>query len=68
MTDRCAVFIDQVLNKEHSEAEWCELQKQFNSLVATGSKEELCALDESGIGEMLYMICAGIGLDQLSKF
>lgn len=58
MADRCDELINAVLFGEHSEEEWQELQAQFHAVVDTGSKEEIERLEESGIGEMLSMICS----------
>lgn len=57
MTDRCTTLINKVLFGEHSEEEWKELQTQFRAVVAIASEEEIERLEESGIGEMLSMIC-----------
>ena len=58
MADRCADLINAVLFGEHSEEEWQELQAQFHAVVGTASKEEIEQIEESGIGEMLSMICS----------
>lgn len=59
MTDRCAILINRVLFGEHSDEEWMELQAQFNAISTTATEEEIIRLEESGIGEILYMICSG---------
>lgn len=69
--DRCTILINKVLFGDHSEEEWQELQMQFHAVVDTGSKEEIDQLEESGIGEMLSMICSGSemsGIVQSSKY
>ena len=58
MADRCNELIDAVLFGEHSEKEWKKLQTQFYAVVDTASKEEIVLLEESGIGEILSMICS----------
>lgn len=58
------MIIDQILNHEHTESEWLDLQKQFNTLAASATKEELDRLEESGVGEMLYMICSGFEFEE----
>ena len=58
MADRCDELINAVLFGEHSEGEWKALQAQFHAIVDTASKDEIERLEESGIGEMLSMICS----------
>ena len=58
MADKCAELINSVLFGKHSKTEWKELQAQFNAIVATASQEEIERIDESGIEEMLSMICS----------
>lgn len=58
MADRCDELINVVLFGNHSEEEWKGLQAQFRAVVDTASEEEIRRLEESGIGEMLSMICS----------
>lgn len=58
MDDRCTALINQVLFREHTQSEWCELQEQFEAIASTATSEELDVLEESGIGEILHMICS----------
>lgn len=57
MADRCDELINAVLFGNHSKEEWKGLQAQFRAVVDTASEEEIRRLEESGIGEMLSMIC-----------
>ena len=59
MADRCTTLINKVLFGNHSDEEWMELQVQFNAMTTTATEEEIIRLEESGIGEILYMICSG---------
>lgn len=70
MLERCTLLINQVLWGNHSEEEWLDLYAQYNAIVTTATEEELNRLEESGIGEILYMICSGSnmsGIMQSSK-
>ncbi|MBO5339929.1 MAG: hypothetical protein J6A62_02910 [Oscillospiraceae bacterium] len=53
-----STFIESVIRGSHSPDEWLALQKEFDSLVVTATPEDICAPEESGVGEMLYMICS----------
>lgn len=64
MLERCTLLIDQVLWGNHSEEEWLDLYAQYNAIVTTATEDELNMLEESGIGEILYMICAESGSGQ----
>lgn len=57
--EQYAALIDQILNDNHTESEWFDLEKQWNAVVAALTGEELESLTNSGAGEMLYMICSG---------
>ena len=57
MVDRCTALINEVLFKKHSDGEWKSLYQQYIAIVDTSTQEELERLEESGIGEILYMIC-----------
>lgn len=56
--DRCNELINEVLFKDHTQSEWHDLKLQFETIASTSTKEELDLLEESGIGEILYMICS----------
>jgi hypothetical protein len=58
MVDRCAALINEVLFKKHSDSEWKALYQQYLAIVDTSTQKELEQLEESGIGEILYMICS----------
>lgn len=55
---RCRKLIDAVLFGNHSDQEWRELKMQFHAIVDTASQEEIEQIEDSGIGEMLSMICS----------
>ena len=59
MADRCTSLINEVLFKKHSDSEWKSLYQQYIAIVDTSTQEELEQLEDSGIGEILYMICSG---------
>ena len=56
--DRCKKLIDAVLFGDHTKSEWNALHQQYVAIVNTSTQEELEQLEESGIGEILYMICS----------
>lgn len=56
--DRCKKLIDAVLFGDHTQSEWNALHQQYVAIVNTSTQEELEQLEESGIGEILYMICS----------
>lgn len=56
--DRCKKLIDAVLFEDHTQSEWNALHQQYVAIVNTSTQEELEQLEESGIGEILYMICS----------
>ena len=58
MDNRCTQLINEVLFKDHTQSEWRDLKLQFDSIASTSTKEELELLEESGIGEILHMICS----------
>ena len=58
MVDRCTALINEVLFKEHSKSEWNDLHRQYLTIAKTATQEELEQLEESGVGEILYMICS----------
>ena len=58
MDDRCSKLINEVLFKEQTQDEWRDLQRQFEAIANTSTEEELALLEESGIEEILYMICS----------
>ena len=60
MANRCSMLIDKVIEGNYAPDEWRALQKEYNALVVTASAEEIDRLEESGVGEMLHMICSGL--------
>lgn len=60
MASRCSELIDKVIEGNRTPDEWRTLQKKYNAIVVTASAEELDELEESGVGEMLHMICSGL--------
>ena len=59
MENRCIKLIDKVIKGKCTLEEWKVLQREYDDIVSTASAEEVDVLEESGIGEMLYMICSG---------
>ena len=60
METRCENLIKRVIDGKCTKEDWLSLKKQYDAIVTTASAEELDVLEESGIGEMLYMICSGL--------
>ena len=58
MDNRCTQLINKVLFEDHTQSEWHDLKLQFETIASTSTKEELDILEESGIGEILHMICS----------
>ena len=58
MDDRCEALINEVLFKEHTRSEWNDLRKRFEAIASTATDKELDVLEDSGIGEILHMICS----------
>jgi len=59
LENRCIKLIDKVIKGKYTLEEWKVLQREYDDIVSTASAEEVDVLEESGIGEMLYMICSG---------
>ena len=57
-------YIDLVFDYEYSYEKWLLLEKEIKDWRKEASHDERIKFAESGAGEMLYMICSGIRLDQ----
>ena len=60
MASRCSMLIDRVFHGNYTPDEWRDLQKEYTAIIATASAEDIDELEESGVGEMLHMICSGL--------
>lgn len=57
---KAALLIDEIMNKNHTEEGWFDLQRRVTEfLLNEATKEEEEYFTDSGAGEMLYMICSG---------
>lgn len=55
MASRILDLADRILRLDHSDSQWRELQKEFETLASSATEEELQKFTESGAGEALYM-------------
>lgn len=57
-------LIDSIMEMDHTDAEWIELDKEFEAIQNELSEEELLHFTESGAGEALHMAVTGIAIAQ----
>ena len=57
-------LIDNIMEMDHTDAEWIELDKEFEAIQNELSEEELLHFAESGAGEALHMAVAWKRLSQ----
>lgn len=55
MASRMIDLANRILSLDHSDAQWRELKKEFETLVPSATEAELREFTESGAGEALYM-------------
>ena len=54
------MLIDDIIEKDYTDDEWLELQKEVEAYQKELTEEEMLYFAESGAGEALYMACTGI--------
>lgn len=60
MSKKVDQLINEIMNKNHTEEGWLDLQRRATEfLLNEATKEEEEYFTDSGAGEMLYMICSG---------
>lgn len=60
ISTKVRTMIDNIIETNHTDAEWLRIQKELEAFLKELSEEELRYFAESGAGEALYMVCSGI--------
>lgn len=60
-------LVDNIMEMHHTDAEWIELDKEFETIQKVLSDEELQFFAESGAGEALYMAVSGIAMRKIGN-
>lgn len=61
MSDELQKLVDEIFGSEHTDREWLELEKRTNEYFKNNwSYDEHLQFLETGAGETLDMMCAGI--------
>ncbi|MBE6943809.1 MAG: hypothetical protein E7453_06060 [Ruminococcaceae bacterium] len=60
MENQCTSLIHDILYGSFSKEEWLGIKKRFDAFMEAATDEEIREIEESGAGDTIQMICAGL--------
>lgn len=60
MDNQCVSLVHNILYGNFSDEEWLDIKQRFDVFMSTATDAEIQEIEESGAGDTIHMIYAGI--------